>query len=57
MRLLDSEEAAVACGESPEKVREAVRDGRLTNYGRPRRYRLRIEEVLLVFGDPRRILG
>lgn len=57
MRRLDSEAAAAACGKSAWTVRKAVRDGRVTNHGTARDYELDLDEVLLVLGDPHRILG
>lgn len=57
MRLVDAEAAAVACGMSPWSVRKAVRDGRLANHGKGRGYRLDLDEVLLVLGDPLFLAG
>ena len=56
MTRIDTEVAAVACGMSPWTVRKAVRDGRLTNYGTGGGYVLDLDEVLLVLGDPGRIM-
>lgn len=57
MRLVDAEAAAVACGMSAWTVRKAVRDGLLVNHGTARSYRLQLDEVLQVMGDPHHILG
>lgn len=54
--LVDVETAAYACGMSPWTVRKAVRDGRLANHGRGRGYRLVLDEVLAVLGDPHHLL-
>lgn len=56
LELVDVETAAYACGMSPWSVRKAVRDGRLVNYGRGRGYRLVLDEVLAVLGDPYQLL-
>lgn len=57
MKLVDAEAAAVACGKSPWTVRKAVRDGLLVNHGTRRGYRLDVDEVLQVLGDPMFLRG
>ena len=57
MRLVKTDVAALACGMSEWTVRKAVRDGLLSNYGSGRGYRVDLDEVLLVLGDPRSLLS
>lgn len=56
MRLVKTDVAALACGMSEWTVRKAVRDGLLSNYGSGRGYRVDLDEVLLVLGDPQSLL-
>lgn len=44
--------AAAACGKTDRRIRQLIREGRIRNWGSPRRIMVRLSEVLDVAGDP-----
>ena len=53
--ILDTAEAAYACGRSERRIQQLVKGGLLENHGTPRRIRVRLSQVLAVAGDPLRL--
>lgn len=52
MTLVDTETAAYATGLTQRWIQKRVRQGRLTNYGTPRRVLVDLDQVLAVWDDP-----
>lgn len=55
MTLVDTETAAYATGLTQRWIQQRVRQGRLTNYGTPRRVLVDLDEALTVCDDPHHI--
>lgn len=50
--LIDTAAAAIVAATTTRTIERWVHDGRLTNHGTPRRYRISLDELLTVLDQP-----